>query len=106
MSKAIGGEGHPPPANGSHGILTTPLKQDHSRLRRTLNHAFSSKALSEQERYFQTYLQDLITGLNQQPSVPKDLVSWYNWTTFDAIGGKSAVPLQYLYLNTLRSSVW
>ena len=62
-------------------------------MRRLLSHAFSDKALREQESLVQTHVHELISGLKkniQGPSDGKvDLTHWYNWTTFDIIGDLS-----------------
>ncbi|KAJ5108111.1 Cytochrome monooxygenase lcsI [Penicillium angulare] len=62
---------------------------DHSRTRRLLSHAFSEKALREQEDLIQSYVDLLVDGLNKQISKSQDavdMVRWYNYTTFDIIG--------------------
>lgn len=74
------------------GILTAP-DADHSRMRRLLSHAFSDKALREQESLIQSHVHELISGLTksiQGSSNGKiDLADWYHWTTFDVIGDLS-----------------
>lgn len=62
---------------------------DHSRTRRLLSHAFSEKALRDQESLVQSYVNMLITQLHgeivsSRPTV--DMSQWYNFTTFDIIG--------------------
>lgn len=77
-----------PPPGGVHSILTAPHDQ-HSRLRRLLSHAFSEKALREQEPLMKVYVDLLIRRLSEEGkdgAVPLDIVSWYNWTTFDLFG--------------------
>ncbi|KAI2794707.1 Cytochrome monooxygenase lcsI [Penicillium oxalicum] len=63
---------------------------DHSRERRLLSHAFSEKALRDQEGLVQSYVNLLVERLKEQidsaPQSTVDLVSWYNFTTFDIIG--------------------
>ncbi|KAL8945861.1 MAG: hypothetical protein Q9222_007658 [Ikaeria aurantiellina] len=62
---------------------------DHSRMRRLLSHAFSDKALREQEPLIQVHVDDLMTGLKQHINGSEgkaDLSKWLNWTTFDIIG--------------------
>lgn len=71
------------------GDILLANEADHSRFRRLLSHAFSEKALREQEPLITTYVDLLISRLHRRiqsnrPTV--DLVSWYNWTTFDLIG--------------------
>ncbi|KAI9875449.1 MAG: hypothetical protein M1830_008463 [Pleopsidium flavum] len=78
------------PLEGVHSIITTPSDADHSRMRRLLAHAFSEKALREQEPLITSYIDLLISKLHQQVQGPNegkvDIVRWYNYTTFDIIG--------------------
>lgn len=73
--------------NGAHTILTAP-RDDHSRLRRNVAHAFSAKALCDQESYVQTYVDQLINGIARESSngAPQNMLNWFNFTTFDVIG--------------------
>ncbi|KAK4547942.1 hypothetical protein LTR36_010661 [Oleoguttula mirabilis] len=76
-----------PPVNGVPSLLIAN-DADHTRVRRTLSHAFSEKALAEQEVLLQTYVDQLINRLQEVTSAsdePVDMVKWYNWTTFDII---------------------
>jgi cytochrome P450 len=68
--------------------IFTSSKIDHRRLRRILAHAFSDAALSEQEDIVQSYIGLLIQRLkeNIEAGRPSDMVSYFNWTTFDIIG--------------------
>ncbi|KAJ6017178.1 Cytochrome monooxygenase lcsI [Penicillium sp. IBT 35674x] len=62
---------------------------DHSRERRLLSHAFSEKALRDQETLIQSYVDLLVERLNGQVEVAHgaiDMCRWYNYTTFDIIG--------------------
>lgn len=62
---------------------------DHSRERRLLSHAFSEKALREQETLIQTYVDLLVERLDGEIAAARetvDMVRWYNFTTFDIIG--------------------
>ncbi|TAQ90989.1 hypothetical protein B7494_g721 [Chlorociboria aeruginascens] len=63
---------------------------DHRRIRRLLNHAFSSQALTAQETLIQDYSLQFINGLrsisSQSPSGIVPLSTWYNLATFDLIG--------------------
>ena len=62
---------------------------DHSRIRRLLSHAFSDKALREQETIIQTHVNNLIIGLRKRcvdSGSKANLARWFNWTTFDIIG--------------------
>ncbi len=78
------------PAGGVHSILTVISDADHSRYRRLLNHAFSDKALQEQAPLIKQYVDLLILRLHEAASKgPQDMVSWYNFVTFDIIGDLS-----------------
>lgn len=60
----------------------------HSRQRRVLAHAFSDKALREQEPLLHVYVDLLISKLKEESHANKgvvDLVDWYRYTTFDII---------------------
>lgn len=72
---------------GIHNILTAN-DADHSRIRRLLSHAFSDKALREQEPLIQGYIDSLVTGLKKRMDSDgkADLSKWFNWMTFDIIG--------------------
>ena len=76
------------PLNGAYSILVAD-EASHSRMRRNLSHAFSDKALKEQETLIQGYVDLLVHRLHEQieeaPKGPVDIVKWYNYTTFDVI---------------------
>lgn len=63
---------------------------DHTRIRKLLSHAFSESALREQESIITGYFDLLVSRLREQcqnPNIDKvDIMSWYNFTTFDIIG--------------------
>lgn len=81
--------GKPPNPDRAVSMLTAKLP-DHSRMRRVLDHAFSSKAFQEQQPVLESYVRKLIDNLREQVHYPRqgdvDLVKWLNWTTFDIIG--------------------
>lgn len=56
-------------------------------MRRSLSHAFSDKALRAQEPIVQKYVDLLVQRLHENSSKdgPIDMISWYNYTTFDII---------------------
>jgi cytochrome P450 len=71
------------------GDILTANEADHSRFRRLLSRSFSEKALRDQEPLIRKYVDLLISRLHRriQDNRPiVDLVSWYNWATFDLIG--------------------
>jgi cytochrome P450 len=78
-----------PTPNGVNAIITANDEQ-HTRMRRLLAHAFSNKALGEQESILHTYADMLIDKLKgilgQEQSPVVDLTRWFNYTTFDLIG--------------------
>ncbi|KAF2209337.1 hypothetical protein CERZMDRAFT_114022 [Cercospora zeae-maydis SCOH1-5] len=79
---------YPAPVNGTASILTDN-DQAHSQGRRLLSHAFSDKALQEQEPLIQNYVDQLVDRLKEVTSKDGqqtvDMTKWYNWTTFDVI---------------------
>lgn len=80
---------------------------DHTRMRRNMAHAFSAKALDEQMEILQKYFQLLIQRLREHASkgAPLDMVSWYNFTTFDLIGDL-AFGESFHCLETSKSHPW
>lgn len=74
----------------SKDAILTAGDADHSRKRRLLSHAFSEKALREQESLIRKHVEELIQGLKNQiaPSSVGEVnvVDWYNWAAFDIIG--------------------
>lgn len=74
--------------------LLNSNEDDHSRMRRNVSHAFSEKALVEQQGILTKYIDLLITRLRERVGEPKlDMVAWYNRTTFDVIGEPPASVL-------------
>ena len=68
-------------------IVTVKDYADHSRYRRLLSHAFSDKALREQEPLIKKYVDLFISGLRENAkNGSQDIVSWFNFATFDIIG--------------------
>lgn len=58
----------------------------HARHRRTLAHAFSDKALREQEPLIKQYVDLLMQRLREKNGEKLDLTAWFNYCTFDLIG--------------------
>ncbi len=80
-----------PGDNGIHSILSAN-NADHARYRRLLAHAFSEKALHEQEYLPLAYI-DLLTrrlrgivSSSGNHGAVVDIVKWLNFTTFDIVG--------------------
>jgi cytochrome P450 len=63
----------------------------HSRARRLLSHAFSEKALRDQEGLIQSYVDMLVERLDGEflASRTADMSQWYNFALFDIIGDLS-----------------
>ncbi|KAL8704284.1 MAG: hypothetical protein Q9201_002538 [Fulgogasparrea decipioides] len=80
-------KGMAPAENGIHSILSAN-DADHSRYRRLLSHAFSDRALREQEPLLQYYIDFLVRRLRDHASTSStiDMVQWFNFTTFDIVG--------------------
>lgn len=80
---------YPLAPNGVNTIITAN-GDDHTRMRRLLAHAFSRKALSEQEGILHIYadlLLDRLGGMiGASSSTNIDMSLWFNFTTFDLIG--------------------
>jgi cytochrome P450 len=76
----------PKPINGVYSMLLSD-EANHSRMRRGLSHAFSDKALREQEKLVQQYVDLLVYRLGEHAAEKKhvNIVHWYNYTTFDII---------------------
>lgn len=78
--------------NGAPSINTTPKVEDHSRMKKVLSHAFSDRALKEQEYILHGYTNLLIRRFQElvdsaeQGSAEVDMCAWYTFTTFDIIG--------------------
>ncbi|KAL9119623.1 MAG: hypothetical protein Q9187_003823 [Circinaria calcarea] len=65
---------------------------DHSRMRKVLGHAFSERALREQELPIQNHVKSLLEGLERErldKDGVVDFVKWYNWAAFDIIADVS-----------------
>ncbi|GAD95590.1 hypothetical protein PVAR5_4236 [Paecilomyces variotii No. 5] len=68
--------------------ITQSNDADHSRYRRLLSHGFSDSSLRGQEPIIKSYIDLLIRRLHERSVNGQllNLVSWYNFTTFDIIG--------------------
>ncbi|KAF2028697.1 cytochrome P450 monooxygenase-like protein [Setomelanomma holmii] len=76
----------PIPINKTWSLLAAD-EANHSRVRRNLAHAFSDKALRDQEPLIQKYVDLLVHRLGEHAAESKavDIMQWYNYTTFDVI---------------------
>ncbi|KAF4551111.1 Cytochrome P450-like protein 70 [Elsinoe fawcettii] len=64
-------------------------REDHRRFRRILSHGFSNQALMDQQPLIMTYVEKLVSRLQDKATkgdMPVDMTAWYNFTTFDIIG--------------------
>ncbi|CAG9975461.1 unnamed protein product [Clonostachys byssicola] len=71
-----------------HSVISAN-REDHSRMRRILSHGFSSQSMQAQQPLIQSYVSLLIQRIHEASnggSLPLEMTSWYNWTTFDIIG--------------------
>ena len=68
--------------------LTMAGDEEHQRQRRALSHAFSQKALLEQESIIKGYVDLFIERLTPFAATGRELnmCDWFNFTTFDIIG--------------------
>lgn len=73
--------------SGTHSILTTD-NENHKRIRRTIAHTFSEKALRGQEHIIKHYTDLFITRMAEKATTGEaiNIIAWYNYTTFDLIG--------------------
>ena len=79
--------------NGAESILTVRSDVEHSRMRRVLAHAFSEKSMREQELLIQEYVNLLMSSLHEAAEgSPQNIVSWYEFLTFDIIGMQKIIP--------------
>jgi cytochrome P450 len=69
-------------------IFTTKDPVEHARQRKMLSHAFSAKALNEQEGTIRKYIDELMIAIRGESAKgnPLDMVEYFNWATFDIIG--------------------
>ncbi|ROT36462.1 averantin oxidoreductase [Sodiomyces alkalinus F11] len=68
--------------------ITMANDADHARQRRALSHAFSTKALLEQEYIVKSYIDVFSLKMREfaKSGAPVNLVDWFAYTTFDIIG--------------------
>lgn len=68
--------------------ITMANDTDHARQRRALSHAFSTKALLEQESIIRSYIDVFSHKMREfaKQGTPVNLVDWLAYTTFDIIG--------------------
>ncbi|KAH6660272.1 cytochrome P450 [Truncatella angustata] len=77
------------PIKGMTTDIITADREEHGKLRRTLAHGFSEKALRDQQPLIKKYIDLLVQRLHENcagGSAALDLTAWYNFATFDIIG--------------------
>ncbi|KAJ5157638.1 uncharacterized protein N7482_008738 [Penicillium canariense] len=78
-----------PPANGVNHLVCEIDNASHARQRKLLAHAFSERALRDQESLITDYVDTMISKLRveiQNGSTSIDIKNWMNYTTFDITG--------------------
>jgi len=70
---------------GAVNMISANVK-DHARCRRLMAHAFSDKALRQQEPLITQYVDLLMQRLRERSGEIADLTAWFNYTTFDLMG--------------------
>lgn len=74
-----------PETNGVHSLLSIPDDSEHGRVRRIFSHAFSDKALRDQEDLIRIHIDKLMRNVRNTDGGSFDAVKYYNCTTFDVI---------------------
>lgn len=75
-----------PAPNNAHTILSAG-NEDHARIRRTLSHAFSERALKDQEHLYGVYIDMLIERITKcADGSPINMLDLFQFTTFDIAG--------------------
>ncbi|KAL1614481.1 hypothetical protein SLS54_009739 [Diplodia seriata] len=88
-----------PPINGVHSLVTEPSNDAHGQMRKIFSHAFSHKALVEQEALIGSYADLLVRKTRDDAATTKrfDLVKLFNFTTFDIMADLTfGAPLRQL----------
>ncbi|KAL9079651.1 MAG: hypothetical protein Q9157_001483 [Trypethelium eluteriae] len=86
MTKWNGGTGLPGPGKGVRDISNAD-EENHARMRKAMNPAFSDRALRDQEGMLKLYVEKLMTKLRETAGDgPLNIMNFFNWTTFDVIG--------------------
>lgn len=73
-----------PDAAGEPAGIIRADNTSHARQRRLVSHAFSDRALKDQEPLLKGYVELLIEKLTEAAAKGEaNMVAWYNFTTFD-----------------------
>jgi cytochrome P450 len=71
---------------GRYNTHNATNKVEHARKRRVLSHAFSETALKGMEALMIKHV-DSFCGYLQSVPGPKNMAKWYNYLTYDVMGG-------------------
>ncbi|TDZ36157.1 Trichothecene C-15 hydroxylase [Colletotrichum trifolii] len=98
-------EKDPKYADESRDLSLIPASRErHGRLRKLLSHAFSARAMAEQQPLIDKYINLFIQRLKEHGEGGKkalDATKWFEWTTFDIIGDLAfGEPFGCLQLST------
>lgn len=90
-----------PPPTGTRGLFLADNNDEHARQRRIFSHAFSDRALKDQEPLLRGYVELLVSKLRElstaTPEAKINMVDMYNFTTFDVMADLTfGEPLQLL----------
>ncbi|CRG82736.1 Isotrichodermin C-15 hydroxylase [Talaromyces islandicus] len=75
-----------PATNGADHLISAVDNSVHARHRRLLSHAFSDRALREQQDLVTEYVDKLMQKLSSSSSQAVDIKSWLDYTFFDLTG--------------------
>jgi cytochrome P450 len=79
-------------AGANNKSMITATRERHGQVRRLLSHAFSARAMAEQQPLMNKYINLFLQQLREHGhggKTPVDATTWYEWTTFDMIGDLS-----------------
>ena len=94
--KALDGRGIAPTSIGGRPSLMTETQENHLRLRRAINPAFSERALREQEHYLQTHSNKLVQILQEKSEKgPVDMTTYFFVIAFDIVSGEYSLTAVY-----------
>ncbi|KAK8011102.1 Cytochrome P450 monooxygenase alt3 [Apiospora arundinis] len=95
--KALDGRGIAPTSIGGRPSLMTETQENHLRLRRAINPAFSERALREQEHYLQTHSNKLVRILREKSDKgPVDMTTYFFVIAFDIVSGEYSLTGAFL----------
>lgn len=86
---------------GKYNTHNSTSKPEHARKRRVLSHAFSETALLGMEDLMINHVDSFCGYLQSMPG-PKDMARWYNYLTYDVMGGKSSSHKTISYAARLK----